>query len=129
MSKVFISYSRQDIELVDNIVGEMRKAGLDVWLDREAIKAGNTWQVQIVKGIQTCLAFVLMLSPNSAKSKYVRKEIDLAQQTEHPFLPLQLEPISVLPPEIQFQLAGEQFIDLKSVFVAGHGSACRTAAV
>jgi len=113
MSKVFISYSRQDIELVDNIVGEMRKAGLDVWLDREAIKAGNTWQVQIVKGIQTCLAFVLMLSPNSAKSKYVRKEIDLAQQTEHPFLPLQLEPISVLPPEIQFQLAGEQFIDLK----------------
>ena len=113
MRKVFISYSRKDGELVDKIVEEMEKAGLDVWLDREAIRAGNTWKVQIVEGIESCLAFVLMLSPNSAVSKYVRTEIDLAQETEHPFLPLMLEPVSVIPREIRFQLAGQQFIDLK----------------
>ena len=81
MTQVFTSYSRRDTEVVDTIVGKMSQAGITVWIDREAIKAGNTWRVQIVQAIDTCNAFVLMLSPNSAASDNVRKEIDLAQDS------------------------------------------------
>jgi len=112
MGQVFISYSRRDTETVDQIAEQMKEAGLDVWVDREAIKAGNTWRVQIVQAIDTCLAFVLMLSPNSAASDNVRREIDLAQDAEGPFLPLMLEPVKI-PPEIRYQLAGQQFIDVQ----------------
>ena len=64
MSHTFISYSRRDTELVDNFVASLQKAGLDIWLDREDIKAGNSWRVQIVEAIDDCDAFVLMLSGN-----------------------------------------------------------------
>jgi hypothetical protein len=112
MGQVFTSYSRRDTETVDNIVEEMNQAGISVWIDREAIKAGNTWRVQIVQAIDTCDAFVLMLSPNSAASDNVRREIDLASESGRVIFALVLEPVK-LPPEIRYQLAGLQFIDVK----------------
>ena len=114
MAQVFTSYSRRDTETVDTIVGEMTQAGIKVWLDRADIKAGNTWRVQIVQAIDTCAAFVLMLSPNSAASDNVRKEIDLSQDSGRTIFAVMLEPVK-LPAEIRYQLAGLQFIDVKMV--------------
>ena len=112
MAQVFTSYSRRDTEIVDTIVGKMTQAGISVWIDREAIKAGNQWRVQIVQAIDTCNAFVLMLSPNSAASDNVRKEIDLSQDSGRTIFAVMLEPFK-LPAEIRYQLAGLQFIDVQ----------------
>lgn len=112
MAQVFTSYSRRDTETVDKFVGEMTRAGITVWIDREAIKAGNQWRVQIVEAIDTCHAFVLMLSPNSAASDNVRKEIDLSQDSGRTIFAVMLEPTK-LPAEIRYQLAGLQFIDVQ----------------
>ena len=112
MTQVFTSYSRRDTETVDTIVAKMAQAGINVWIDREAIKAGNTWRVQIVQAIDTCHAFVLMLSPNSAASDNVRKEIDLSQDSGRTIFAVMLEPTK-LPAEIRYQLAGLQFIDIQ----------------
>ena len=62
MSEIFVSYSRRDTETVDKIVNQLTQAGMDVWIDRNDIKAGDSWRLQIVEGIDTCHAFVLMLS-------------------------------------------------------------------
>jgi hypothetical protein len=112
MAQVFTSYSRRDTEIVDTIVAKMAQAGISVWIDREAIKAGNTWRVQIVQAIDTCNAFVLILSPNSAASDNVRKEIDLSQDSGRTIFAVMLEPVK-LPAEIRYQLAGLQFIDIQ----------------
>src|ERR1700690_496849 len=114
MGQIFISYSRRDTQTVDRIAASMKDAGLDFWIDREDIKAGNTWRVQIVQAIDTCDAFVLMLSPNSAASDNVRKEIDLGQDSGRKMFVMMLEPTN-LPAEIRYQLAGLQFIDLNMV--------------
>ena len=114
MGQIFISYSRRDTQIVDRIAASMKDAGLDFWIDREDIKAGNTWRVQIVQAIDTCDAFVLMLSPNSAASDNVRKEIDLGQDSGRKMFVVMLEPTD-LPAEIRYQLAGLQFIDVKMV--------------
>jgi len=112
MGKVFISYSRRDTETVDRIANAIENAGMGVWLDRHNIRAGNEWRVQIVRAIDTCDAFVLMLSPNSAVSENVRKEIDLAQDSGRKLFVLMLEPVR-LPAEIRYQLAGLQFVDVQ----------------
>ena len=112
MAQVFTSYSRRDTATVDVIAGRMTEAGIAVWIDREAIKAGNSWRVQIVQAIDTCAAFVLMLSPSSVASDNVRKEIDLAQDSGRTIFAVMLEPIK-LPAEIRYQLAGLQFIDVQ----------------
>jgi hypothetical protein len=109
MGHVFISYSRRDREVVDSIARSMKAEGLGVWIDRQAIQPGNTWRVQIVQAIDTCDAFVLMLSLASVASDNVRKEIDLAQDAGRTIFAVMLEPVR-LPAEIRYQLAGLQFI-------------------
>jgi hypothetical protein len=112
MGRVFISYSRKDREPVDKIYQSMTKEGLDAWLDRQDIKAGSLWKKEIVMAIDSCPAFVLMLSPNSAASDNVRREIDLARDSERTILPLLLDPVNTpLPPLIRSQLENLQPID------------------
>ncbi len=114
MGLTFISYSRRDTEIVDRIADSVQSAGLEIWLDRHDIRPGNQWRVQIVQAIDTCDVFVLMLSPNSAASDNVRKEIDLAQDSGRTIFAVMLEPVK-LPPEIRYQLAGLQFIDVQQM--------------
>ena len=110
MAQVFISYSRRDIDVVESIVSQLEAAGIEVWLDREDIKPGKQWRKQIVEGIDTAEAFVLNLSPNSAASDNVLKELNLAEEALDPFiLPVMLNEIKI-PDEMRYQLAGTQFI-------------------
>lgn len=110
MGKVFISYSRRDTETVEKIITELEAAGIEVWIDREAIKPGQQWRKQIVEGIDTADAFILNLSPNSAASENVLKELNLAEEALEPFiLPVMLTETNI-PNEMRYQLAGTQFI-------------------
>lgn len=110
MGKVFISYSRRDIDVVENIVSQLEAEGIEVWLDREAIKPGQQWRRQIVEGIDTAEAFILNLSPNSGASDNVLKELNLAEEALEPFiLPVMLSEMKI-PDEMRYQLAGTQFI-------------------
>jgi hypothetical protein len=110
MSQVFISYSRRDRETVEKIVSQLEAAGIEVWIDREDITPGKQWRKQIVEGIDTAEAFVLHLSPNSAASENVLKELNLAEESLDPFiLPVMLSEIKI-PAEMRYQLAGTQFI-------------------
>jgi hypothetical protein len=112
MRHVFISYSRRDVASVDQFAEAMTRAGIEVWLDREDIRAGNSWRVQIVEAIDACSAFVLMLSGDSALSPNVHKEVILAQDSGRTIFLVMLEPVKI-PAEIRYQLAGLQFIDLQ----------------
>jgi hypothetical protein len=110
MGKVFISYSRRDTDVVESIVSQLEAAGIDTWIDREAIKPGQQWRRQIVEGIDTAEAFILNLSPNSAASDNVLKELNLAEEALDPFvLPIVLSDMKI-PDEMRYQLAGTQFI-------------------
>lgn len=110
MGQVFISYSRQDAEIVESIVSELEAAGIDVWLDREDIKPGKQWRKQIVEAIDTAEAFVLNLSPNSAASDNVLKELNLAEESLDPFvLPVMLSEMKI-PDDMRYQLAGTQYV-------------------
>jgi len=112
MGHIYVSYSRRDHEVVDCIVGAMKQAGLNVWIDREEIKAGEIWRTQIVEAIDTCDAFVLMLSPDAVVSKGVRREVTLAESANKQLVPVLLAPVK-LPAELRYQLVGLESIDLQ----------------
>ena len=110
MGHIFISYSRQDRDVVDSIITKLEEAGLDIWVDRDDIKAGRQWRMQIVRAIDAADSFVISLSPNSITSVNVRKELDLAEDSQNPFvLPVMLADVTI-PPEMRYQLAGTQHI-------------------
>lgn len=110
MGKIFLSYSRNDIQQVDAFVSSINQAGMEVWVDRNDIKVGNSWRKEIVEAIDTCDAFVFMMSAKSVESVNVHKEIILAQDSHKPIYVVMLEAVR-LPAEIRYQLAGLQFIN------------------
>jgi hypothetical protein len=113
VAQVFVSYSRRDSGTVDQIVTRLIDLDFEIWIDRENIKGGSLWRVEIVEAIDNAQAFVIMLSPSSAKSENVRKEIDLAESSNCKLFPVRLAPV-ILPSQLRYQLAGIQWIDYGS---------------
>jgi hypothetical protein len=107
---VFISYSRRDETFIKQLYQELAGRGLSAWYDRFNIGGGTQWAGEIVKGIRDCRVFVLVLSPDSAASPNVRKEVDLAQRYQKSIIPLIWRPVEI-PVAIEYQLAGIQWVE------------------
>ncbi len=107
MADIFISYSRQDSEQANLLTELLTSAGLSVWIDRSGIEAATSWSEEIVDALDSCKAFIVMLSPASVASHNVVKEVSLASEKRKKILPLDLEPVE-LPKNMQYALAGIQ---------------------
>jgi hypothetical protein len=111
MSHIFLSYSRHDSAYVDRVARCIVDNGHRVWIDRRGIAAGEQWRREIVEAIKGASLMIVFLSPNSARSNNVRRELDLADNARLKILPTVLAPTQI-PDAMQYQLAGVQMIEL-----------------
>ena len=118
MAHVFISYSRQDTQIIDRLIRELEAAAVEVWIDREDIPGGAKWRRQIVDAIEDADAVLVALSPNAAASDNVRKELDIAEDAKKTIVPVEIRRMDV-PKDMVYQLAGLQRIDLATSFDEG----------
>jgi serine/threonine-protein kinase len=109
---VFISYSRKDETFIKQLYGVLTSRGLSAWYDRFDIPVGSQWATEIVEGIKNCRVFLLVLSPDSAASPNVRKEVDLAQRYNKQIVPL-IWRATDIPVAMEYQLAGIQWMEFK----------------
>jgi hypothetical protein len=125
VSHVFLSYARRDQVFVDRLIGELERAGLDVWIDREDIPGGAAWEATITSAVRASTALVVVLSPAAVESEYVPKELSLADKFDRPIIPVLLAPWddaagSERAGRLDFQLAGLQYVDFaRQPFEAG----------
>lgn len=120
MGHVFISYAHTDIGVIDRLADSLKQADLEVWLDREGISGGAEWRTQIVYAIKSADVFLVALSPDSVKSRNVRKELAVAENWKIPILPLVVRQ-STIPEDMEYTLAELQRVDISDDFVAGLG--------
>ena len=69
MAKVFVSYSRKDIEFAKRLTGELQKSDLDFWIDWEGIPPTVDWWKEIEKGIEEADAFLFLINRQAAKRR------------------------------------------------------------
>ncbi len=84
----FISYSRRDLVRVEELKALLDELGLNVWFDQQSILVGQDWQNEIYDGIRACAGLLLMLSPASTQSEWVRKEYEYALEAGVPVFPV-----------------------------------------
>jgi signal recognition particle subunit SEC65 len=88
MAHVFISYVRENQNAVDRLAMALRRAGIDVWLDREQIKPGERWQSAIKRAIKDGAYFIACFSQayGSRMKSYMNEELTLAikELRQHP---------------------------------------------
>ena len=81
MKTVFISYSRDDLDFVENIVSEIERInGVNCWLDVHDIEAGaKSFPNEIQQGLKDCFIFLIMLSKSSMQKDWPLKELKDAE--------------------------------------------------
>ena len=107
MHELFISYCRHDSDAANALADTLSKAGLSVWLDRNAIQEGDAFDTQIEEAIAQTSVVIVIWSEHSVKSHWVRAEAAYALGKR------KLLPISIDQSEPPLQFMQIQTIDFR----------------
>jgi DNA-binding PadR family transcriptional regulator len=79
---LFLSHSHADNEFVKRLAGDLSRHGIRVWLDEAEMLVGDSLIQKISKAIAETDFVGVVLSKSSVKSRWVRKEVDIAMTRE-----------------------------------------------
>lgn len=105
MADVFISYKREDRPRVEKIADMVEAAGFSVWWD-DRIGPQAEWDTQIEQAINTSRAVIVLWTPLSVESKWVRAEAHNANDRNC------LVPAILQPCDIPIAFSLNQTVDL-----------------
>ena len=117
MPHIFISYAKRDTRKLAESLYQLLVTvpGVTTWMDM-SLEADASWAYQIQQEIDRADYVIVLLSPDvnrpvtgKQRRSFVLNEIDYAQQDNKPILP-----ILVLQTKMPVQLAGIQYIDLRT---------------
>lgn len=99
--KIFISYAHEDYSKVKFMAQAYKAQGVDYFLDRDYLKAGDIYPRKISDYINSADLFILCWSQNAAESDYVGLErsqaLSIAKNTDPINGTLTIHPISITP--------------------------------
>src|SRR5687768_18533369 len=90
MGHIFISYSHKDTTYAHSLADHLRNMGFDTWID-ERLDYGSQWPHELQKRLDSCDAFILIMTPRSYASEWVQNELQRAKRKLKPIFPLLLE--------------------------------------
>jgi hypothetical protein len=119
MPKAFLSYSQQDKDTAQKLAADLRRLGVDTWFDLWEIDAGDSLIQRIfVEGLANASVFLVLLSPDSVKSRWVREELDAALIRRLEGV-LKVIPIVLEPTSIPVPLRALRWVNLADNYDAG----------
>jgi hypothetical protein len=117
--KVFISYSHADREFAERFATALRAHGQDVWFDAWEIGPGDSIVTKIFEeGLRSAAAFAVVLSKDSAQSRWVRDELNLATVRRIEDL-TRVIPVLKEDVELPTALRALHWVDMRSDFDQG----------
>ncbi len=118
--KLFVSYSRQDVEFAKTLANDLSQAGFDIWIDLDDIPAGRKWSSAIQQGLDAAQIMILIISPDSMASTNVEDEWQYFLDERKLIVPVRLKPA-----KIHFQLKRLQFVDFhEKQYQAAYSDLC-----
>jgi len=74
-NEVFLSHSSEDQPFAAEITGLLRRHGIPVWYSRTNIIGAQQWHDEIGAALRRCDWLVVLLSPHSVDSVWVKREV------------------------------------------------------
>jgi hypothetical protein len=118
--EVFLSHASGDRQFADRIAKTLRKHGVSVWYSRTHLKGAQQWQDEIGKALRRCDWLVVILSPKTVKSMWVKRELSYAltqKRFENKIVPILYRKCDY--EKLHWTLAGFQMVDLTAGFADG----------
>ena len=121
LGKIFISHSSLDKTFVRRLVKRLATKGFDTWLDEHEMVVGDPLANKIAEGVSRAKIVIVVVSPNSVESKWLKYELNLATDRmvkgECRLLPLVIGDVDP-PPEVR----GLLYADFRESFSDGFKS-------
>src|SRR5438045_93317 len=76
--EVFISHSNRDVKIAKRIAATLRDHGVPSFFSPTNILGAQQWQNEILRALQRCDWFLVVLSPDAIKSMWVNRETAFA---------------------------------------------------
>ncbi|MDZ7369113.1 MAG: TIR domain-containing protein [candidate division KSB1 bacterium] len=107
--KVFVSYAWKNQPLAKQLQKDLRRDGVEVFIDYEKITGGDSLPDRISAGLDWCNTLVLLWSVEAAQSYYVSQEWESAFHLKKKIIPCMLDdtPLPAL-------LRGKLYLDFSS---------------
>ncbi|MBN4004959.1 toll/interleukin-1 receptor domain-containing protein [Nostoc sp. LPT] len=119
-SEAFLSHSSQDQEFVSKLAEVLRHHGIPVWYSKTNILGAQQWHDEIGNALKRCDWFLLVLSPNSVDSMWVKRELIFALQQnrfENKIVPIIYQPCNY--EQLSWVLSSFQMINFQEAFEDG----------
>jgi hypothetical protein len=117
MSHVFISYSRDDGDMMRRVRDTLAAEGMTIWIDEHLTAGTPSWRAEIEKAIENASAMIVLLSPTAKRSEWVNNEIAYAQAHEIAIFPLLVRGDD--RDAVPLGLITAQRVDVRTRFLAG----------
>ena len=98
--QVFLSYAHPDGALAEALQSYLEKKGFSVWNPQADLLPGDNIFLRNGEALKNSRAMVVLISPESMRSEWVRGEIQYAlgdQKYEGRLFPVQVRPTSSMP--------------------------------
>jgi TPR repeat protein len=96
--RVFISYSRDDLDFADQLNAALDAYGFECLIDRHGISGGEDWKRRLGSLISEADTVVFVLTPNSARSPICDWEVEEATRLNKRVLPIVSRPLEGVSP-------------------------------
>jgi hypothetical protein len=116
MTQAFLSYASKDVVFAELARMKLNEAGIQVWIDNNALHAGEEWQAAIDMGISSSDVFLVIITPQSCGSSYVTYEWAFALGKGIKVIPLLLADSDIHP-----RLTTLQYLDFRNLKAAPWG--------
>ena len=107
---IFISYSTQNIEYAEAVCDKLENNGIECWIAPRNIKTATNYAKEIIDGLDSAKAIVLVFSKDAQESEYVNNEIDTAFSKNKPIVSIKVD--DTFPKDqMEFFLKNTQWLD------------------
>jgi hypothetical protein len=119
--KYFFSYARKDSEFVLRLATDLRKVGVNLWLDQLDILGGQLWDRAVQGALEACQGMIAVLSPDALASNNVMDEVSYALDEGKLVVPILL-----LLCDLPYRLRRVHNIDFTTSYSTGFSLLLRT---
>ena len=107
MSSIFLSHNHRDKPFVRRLSERLQAHGIRTWVDEAEMRIGDSLISKVEAAIKEFNYLGVILSPDSVKSDWVRKEVNIALTKE-----IQGKRVKVLPLLYKFEILAKKMCRL-----------------
>ena len=100
---VFISYSRSDLEVANQLLNAIQAMKITASIDREGISGAEDWRERLKQLISEADSIIFLLSPSSSTSKMCHWEVEESLRLNKRIIPVLVCPLGDYEPHPQLR--------------------------